>query len=295
MDTLIIKACLNGARGRDKNTNVPWTPTEVAAEAERCAAAGAAIVHIHARGEHGEVSYDPAWYAEADALIRARTDLIINHTTARLPDADIGLVLRYLADTPLPVDMVSLNLGAILINGARVNDTRGTLAIPNSYEDIRQTIAACAARGIVPEPALFDAGFLSHLVMLEDDGLLTRPRWLLLEFGGRWGDGLLVMPGTTRSFSYMRDCLRDLYPQIAVAAHGYEDSVFHIGALAIAGGDHLRVGFEDRVTLPDGRLARSNAEFVEWAVTVGQAHGRRPATPAEARALIGLPDRSATR
>ena len=288
MDPIIIKACLNGARGREQNARVPWTPAEVAAEAERCAAAGAAIVHIHARGADGGISYDPAWYAEADRLIRARTDLVINHTTARLPEADIATVLRYLRETPLPVDMVSLNLGSILINGVLADGTRSTLAIPNSYEDIRQTVLACRERGIVPEPALLDSGFLSHLVMLVEDGLLPAPRWLLLEFGGRFGDGLLVMPGTTRSYVYMSDCLGECFPQAAWAAHGIEDSVFHIAALAIASGDHLRIGFEDRVTLPDGQLADSNAAFVEWAVSVAHAHGRRPATPAEARALIGL-------
>ncbi len=73
MDTIIIKACLNGARGREQNPNIPWTPTEVAAEAKRCFEAGASIVHIHARTPQGAMSYDPVWYTEADRLIRTQT------------------------------------------------------------------------------------------------------------------------------------------------------------------------------------------------------------------------------
>ena len=84
MDKIIIKACLNGGRGREQSPHVPWTPQEITAEAKRCAEAGASIVHIHARTTNGGTSYDPAWYAEADRLIRAQTNLIVNHTTDRL-------------------------------------------------------------------------------------------------------------------------------------------------------------------------------------------------------------------
>jgi uncharacterized protein (DUF849 family) len=132
MDKIIIKACLNGARGRDQNPQVPWTPAEVAAEAKRCAEAGAAIVHFHARTPQGGTSYDPAWYTEADRLIRAQTHLVLNHTTARLPDASIEQVLRYLRETPEPVDRVSLNTGKIVLNTPLSRGTRQTSAIPNS-------------------------------------------------------------------------------------------------------------------------------------------------------------------
>lgn len=291
MDTIIIKACLNGARGREQSTQVPWTPQEVAEEAWRCAAAGAAIVHIHARSDDGAISYDPQWYTQTDRLIRARSDLIINHTTARMPDVELTQVLRYLRETPEPVDMVSLNTGNIVINLAWQDGSRRTLAIPNSYEDIRQTILVCRERGILPEPAVLDSGFLSNLVSLVEDRLLSSPKYLLLEFGGRFGDGLLIMPGTARSYVYMSDCVRELFPQAIWAAHGIEDSVFHIAALAIAGGDHLRIGFEDRATLSNGRAATSNAEFVSWAVAAARAHGREPATPQQARTLLGLPAR----
>ena len=59
MDKIVIKACLNGMRGRERSSQVPWTPAEVAAEARRCAEAGAAVVHIHARTPEGGISYDP--------------------------------------------------------------------------------------------------------------------------------------------------------------------------------------------------------------------------------------------
>lgn len=288
MDKIIIKACLNGARGREQNPQVPWTPAEVAAEAKRCSDAGASIVHFHARTPQGGTSYDPAWYGEADHQIRAQTNLVLNHTTARMPDASIEQVLRYLRETPEPVDMISLNTGNIVFNTPLAGGTRRTIAIPNSYDDIRQTIFVCRERGIVPEPAVLDTGFLTNVVTLVQDGLLATPRYLLVEFSGRFGDGLQIMPGTARSYFYMTACVHDLFPDAFWIAHGIEDSVFTIASLAIATGAHVRVGFEDRATLVDGSLAKSSADFVAWAVQVARAHGREPATPQEVRQMIGL-------
>lgn len=288
MDKIIIKACLNGARGREQNPNIPWTPAELAAEAKRCFDAGASIVHIHARTSQGAISYDPIWYSEADRLIRAQTPLVVNHTTARMPDATIDQVLRYLRETPEPVDMISLNTGHIVFNTPLVNGSRHSIAIPNSYDDIRQIILACRERGILPEPAVLDTGFLTNVATLVEDGLLPAPRYLLVEFSGRFGDGFQIMPGTPRSYFYMTDCVKELFPQAIWAAHGYESSVFTIAGLAIATGAHVRVGFEDRATLVDGSLAASNADFVKWAVEVARANGREPASPLEARGLIGL-------
>ena len=288
MDKIIVKACLNGTRGREQNPNVPWTPTEVAAEAKRCSDAGASIVHFHARTPQGSASYDPVWYSEADQQIRAQTNLVLNHTTARMPDASIKQVLRYLRETPKPVDMISLNTGNIVFNTPLAGGTRRTIAIPNSYDDIRQTILTCRERGIVPEPAVLDTGFLTNVATLVQDGLLPIPRYLLVEFSGRFGDGFQIMPGTARSYFYMTACVHDLFPQAFWIAHGIEDSVFTIASLAITTGAHVRVGFEDRATLVDGSLAKSSADFVTWAVQVARAHGREPATPQEARQMIGL-------
>jgi uncharacterized protein (DUF849 family) len=86
----------------------------------------------------------------------------------------------------------------------------------------------------------------------------------------------------------MMDLLDDHFPGSTKLAHGYEGSTYSIALQAIARGDGLRIGFEDRTTLPNGQEARSNAELVGWAVEVARACGREPASPTEARkALIG--------
>jgi hypothetical protein len=54
------------------------------------------------------------------------------------------------------------------------------------------------------------------------------------------------------------------------------------------GGDSVRTGLEDNIRITHDRLAAGNAELVQLAVDAVSRHGCRPATPAEARAVLGL-------
>ena len=289
MDTIIIKGCLNGSRGREQNPNVPWTPEEVAQEAVRCYEAGASIVHFHARTADGGISYDPAWYAQTDALIRAQCDLALNHTTARQAHIPVSAVTRYLLETPHPVEMVSLNLGM----AARwpVNPETGrrqTAITPNSFEDIVATLEACYQRGTFPEPAVHDTGELNNAFTLMAEGYIKDTRYFLVEPGAHWGDGRQAMVGSPRNYALVAETIRERYPQATWLAHSSMGQTFPLCAIAIATGAHVRVGFEDSPFLPNNPQPSSNAQYIEWAVTMARLHGREPATPEQAREMLGL-------
>lgn len=288
MDQLIIEACLNGTRSRSDNPNIPFTPDEILAEAKRCADAGASIVHVHARTAEGEISYDPDWYAEVAERIASETDLILNVTTTRFAGVPREQVFDYLRRSAPWLEMIALNCGAIVLNRKQADGHRRSLEIPNSWDDMLATLAVCRDLDIKPEPATFDVGFLSTLVALVEEGAIEQPRYLLLEFANRLGDGIQAIPGTPAAYALMADLVRGALPGTQWAAHGGSESCFLIAGLAISTGAHARLGFEDRFTLADGRLARSNAELVAWGAEAGRLHGRRPATPAETRQLIGL-------
>ena len=289
MDTIIIKACLNGSRGREDNPNVPWTPEEVADEAVRCYEAGASIVHIHARTGDGGVSYDSQWYSRADGLIRARCDLVLNHTTARSEGTPVDAVTRYLLETPLPVEMVSLNLGyGVRWTPDGGTHTRRTSITPNSYEDILATLEACYRRGTFPEPAVHDTGMLNNALTLIREGHIKSSRYFLLEPSAHWGDGRQSMVGTPRNYAMLTDCIREFYPEAIWLAHSSGSQTFVLASIAIATGAHIRVGFEDSPYLPNNPAPLSNAEYVDWAVTLSRLHGREPANPAQAREILGL-------
>jgi len=289
MDTIIIKACLNGSRGRGDNPNVPWTPEEVAREAVRCYEAGASIVHFHARRPDGGISYDPEWYSQTDALIRAQCDLVLNHTTARQWGEPVESVTRYLLETPLPAEMVSLNLGY----GVRwVPDPekggRRTSISPNSYEDIIATLDACYHRGTFPEPAVHDTGMLNNAITLMREGQIKSSRYFLVEPSAHWGDGRQSMVGTPRNYFLITDTIKEFYPEATWLAHSSGSQTFVVAGIAIATGAHIRVGFEDSPFLPNNSRPQSNAEYIEWAVSLARAHGREPATPERAREMLGL-------
>ena len=65
-----------------------------------------------------------------------------------------------------------------------------------------------------------------------------------------------------------------------------------IGA-ALALGGNVRAGLEDNLYLPDGEMAKSNGELIAKARQMAEDVGRRAATVAEARELLGV--RSARR
>ena len=54
-------------------------------------------------------------------------------------------------------------------------------------------------------------------------------------------------------------------------------------------GGHVRVGLEDNVYYSRGRKAKSNAELVQRTVRIAHELNRAVATPAQARAILGLP------
>jgi len=287
-DTIIIKACLNGFRRRTDNPNIPYTPAEVAAEARRCYEAGASVVHIHARTPEGDSSYSPEWYAEADALIRSETDLLVNHTTLREPHIPLATVLTHLNETPAPVDMVSVNMG---YGVEWIEDEHGQVVTDveaNSYDVLVELIDTCYRRGIFPEPAIQDTGMLNNVVTLQRRGILKQVNYLLVEFVAKWGDGVQAMPGTLRDYYFFRENIRMFYPDAICMVHGFAEDTFTITSLAVAAGDHIRVGFEDSPVLPDNANPASNADFVNWAVTLARLHGREPATPAEVRQRLSI-------
>ncbi len=289
----IIEAALNGGQSRVANPAVPLAPTEVAAEARRCADAGASVVHFHAQEADGGWLADVSWYAEAIGRVRdAAPGLLISVTSIRPASvgvATITALLGTLAAAPhTRPDLLSINLGHI-VAWERASGTGGrrTAHFPNDYADIAALLAVCRAHRVTPELGVMDLGFLSNAVALRDDGLLPTSAWFLLELDSpAWGTGRQVAPATVANHDFLAAALREHFPRAAWAAHGVGLPGYAVVARALATGGHARVGFEDAVQLPDGGLAGSNAALVAWAVATARAAGREPATPAEARAII---------
>lgn len=273
MDKVIITAALTGSRPtKEMNPAVPYTPPEIAQSALECWRSGAAIAHVHVRDpETGEPAHDLHLFAEAVRLIRAQTDLLVNLTTSGLNITGPNWLEGRLAPVSLRPELCSLDIGSL-------NFSDGVFSNPPEWG-----VAAAdrmRAGGVKPEIEVFEAGHIEQAKHLISQGLIEPPPYFQLCMGVRWG-----MPATRPALSLMRDLLPK---DAAWSVLGVGKAQLPMITLALRHGGHVRVGFEDNLYLEKGRIAESNAQFVEQAATLARNLGREIATPDDARRILGL-------
>ena len=292
---VVIEAALNGGRDRSENEAVPYTAGELAAEARRCADEGATVFHVHARADNGGWTVDPARDAAGLRELRGTVPHRLVSITSLRPDGVrveeiLNLLGRLSGEPATTPDMISVNLGHIvawepIASGA---GRRRTTHYPNAYEEVARLLAACETHGVWPELGMMDLGFVANAVVLRDDGVLPQLPWFLIELDSpTYHSGVQVAPSTAANYDALATPLRQHFPAARWAAHGQGVAGYAVIERALTGGEHVRVGFEDAIQLPDGRLARSNAELVRWAVEAVHEVGRTPATVEEARVITG--------
>ena len=291
-DLVIVEAALNGSRARYEHSGVPLSATELAVEARLCVEAGASVVHVHARNRGGGWTARQAEYERIVAKIRAAAPgVMISITSLRPQGVPVERVQGLLEQWPPGAcpELISVNLGHITAWEARQDvQGRDTHHFPNSYDDIVQLLETCHAAGVMPEYGVMDFGFISNAVTLRNDGALLPAPWFLLELDSpAFGAGSQVAPATRSNYAALSAALREQFPGAAWAAHGAGPATYAVVQCALEEGSHVRVGYEDCVQMPDGTLASSNAAQVAWAVRQAAVLGRRPATPGEARLVIG--------
>jgi 3-keto-5-aminohexanoate cleavage enzyme len=260
---------------REQVPHLPLTTAEIADDAERCFAAGATVVHLHARDAQQRPDWRRAAYAELVPEIRRRCPgIVVCVTTSGRDVAEVERradVLELEGDGR--ADMASLTLGSLNFH---------TGPSVNSIATIEALAERMAQRSIRPELEVFDLG-MAHLA----HRLLGRE----LLPAGAYVNLLLGFPNGAPADARSLVALVDALPAGSVWA-GAGRGAFQqpVNALAIAMGGHVRTGLEDNPHLDHRtRAPATNGGLVARAVAQAAAVGRAVATPAEARALLGLP------
>jgi uncharacterized protein (DUF849 family) len=278
---------------------LPVTPDQIASEAIAAAAAGASILHLHARDPRdGRPTADPQVFMQFLPRIKQATDAVINISTggSSLMTLDDRLAAALRAEP----EMCSLNMGSMnfalfpaldkqtewkhdwepkLLEATRNSIFQNTFA---DMEFILERLGqGCGTRF---EFECYDVGHLYSLAHFRDRGLVSGHLFIQFVFGVLGGIG--ADPENLIHMKRIADKLfGDDYSFSVLAAGRHQMPMVTIAA---AMGGNVRVGLEDSLYSGRGELARSNADQVRRIRSVLEALSLEIATPAEARDLLGL-------
>jgi uncharacterized protein (DUF849 family) len=274
----IITAAVTGAwPKKENNPNVPMTPEEIAEDVYDCWQAGAAIAHIHMRDDDGNGVMDPVRFKKTAELLKNNhpdCDIIINMTTSGDIHADDEIRVAHVRE--LKPEMASYDCGSMnwLNSGLFINS-------PKFLEDCGYLFQEL---GVKPEIEAFDPGMIGNAAYYLKKGVLVGPQHFQFCMGCANG-----IAGTMKNLVFMKETMESLCGKDntwSCFGVGHSAMEMMYGAVALGGG--IRVGMEDNVMYAKGQLADSNRQFVERAVRVIREYGNEPATPDEAREMLGL-------
>jgi 3-keto-5-aminohexanoate cleavage enzyme len=286
-DPAVITCAISGAlANREQCPAIPYTPAEYAAEARRIVDQGGVHIHIHARSPDGAPSYAvDDFEAIRDAIVSEVGDAaIINFSTGAVgvPVAQRVDYLRTCRPAVAAVNMGSLNYAKY---SAARKEFVFSFVFANPFDEIVELLGAMRELSIKPEHECFDVGHVASLAPLVEMGLLDAPLHADFVMGVLGG-----VPATTRDLARMADTLAEAWQD-----HKHHWGVIGIGrvqwrmvAAALTLGGSVRVGLEDNFYLPDGTMARSNGDLIARARRLCEDCGRRPASVAEARTMLGI-------
>jgi len=279
-DKAIISAALTGAlTTRDQCEAIPYTPEEIAAEAAAAREAGAAIAHIHARTENGSPTYSTETYQEIYDEVRDRTDILVNFSTGALHEP-VETRAEYVRE--VEPDIAALNMGSM--NYAKYSEDREDfvfdMVFENPFDEIRDLLTTMQDNGVKPELECFDTGHVGNIRPILHKGELETPLHFSLIMG--------VLGGSPATVENLAHQVRQLPDDANWQVIGISKDQWPLVGAALAMGGNVRVGLEDNFYVADGQMAESNADLVEKAARMARDIGREPATPDEAREIMGM-------
>lgn len=273
MNPVVITVAITGSVPRKKdNPALPVTVAEQIESTHEAFEAGATIVHIHVRNADESPSSSPELFAAVQEGVRSHCPGMIVQFSTGGRGRDPAARASSLSLAP---DMASLATGSVNFP---------SIVYENQPPLVDLLASEMQKHGTRPEIEAFDLSHLHGARRLVEAGLIDDRPHVQFVMGIK-----NALPAEEPVLDLMLSELRRVLPMATWTAAGIGRHQAEVMGWVLArGGVAVRTGLEDNIRITKDRLARSNAELVELAAALCARHGSRPATPAEARAILGL-------
>ncbi|MGN6574686.1 MAG: 3-keto-5-aminohexanoate cleavage protein [Nocardioides sp.] len=267
---LLITVAPTGAEtSKEDCPQLPTTLEELVETAQRCQAAGAAMIHVHIRDDAHRPTLDLTRLTDTVDALQDATDLVVQLSTGGSVHDPLDKRLKVLDAQP---DSCSLTMGTTNF---------GDDVFSNPWPFITELYQLSQEREVVPEFELFDLGHVAALNRLLDK--------YGLPYGGRVHVDLVMgvpggMPGTADALVAAVAALPEA--TTSWSATGIGRSTLSVALASLSKGGHLRVGMEDVLTLAKGVPVEHNEQLVTRVVELAKIAQRTPMTPTEAKDLL---------
>jgi 3-keto-5-aminohexanoate cleavage enzyme len=295
-DAVVIEVGLNEAAMRVQNPHVPYTPQECGEDGARCAAAGASVIHWHARDPDTGLQRlgDTDLYAPALVAMRAAGVLAYPTYPIDVDTVDERLGHCWALRDRYGLEMTPVDIGSVTIVtwdrhqqnfGPGLERLREMGVVANSLLFTLDALDRTYALGMVPSLGAFDVGFTRTMVLLTEAGKLRPPVFHKIFVSGAWAVG--PFPSEQAIDFHLAQLPGDLEVEWVVVPYALDDPalVERLCRHALERGGGIRVGIGDNpAAFPDA----TNASLVEHAVKWAADAGRPVAEPDDVRRRLGL-------
>ena len=298
-EKVIISTAVTGSVNVPSQSDyLPLSAEQVVQASLEAAAAGSAIIHLHARHPDGRPAFEASVFEEIIPAILGQVDVVINMSTGG--SSQMTIDERLAGAVRFSPELASLNMGSMnfVYSGIadKVTDWKydwekqyvlNTYSNPfvNSFDKIEYTLRELGEKGGTRfEFECYDIGHLYTLAYFIERGLIQPPFLIQGVFGILGGIGA-DHENLTHMVAIADKLFGDEYYFSAFAA-GRNQMQFGTHSAWLGG--HVRVGLEDSLWINKGELATSNAQQVSKIRAVVEDLGRPIATPDDARRMLGL-------
>lgn len=298
MEKVIVTAAITGSiHVPSMSPYLPITPQQIADEVVRVYEAGGAVAHIHVRNpETGQPSSNMELFREVVSKVKSKCNIVLCLSTGG--GVGMSTAERVKAVTTFKPELASFNFGSMNFGLFPIAETIREFRFPwerpylegtedfifaNTFKTLREFSQAFEENETKPELEIYDAGMINNVAFILQRGYLKKPVYLQFVLGILGG-----MPASPSNLLYLFNCAREQIGDFiwSVCAAGRHQ--IPMCTMSLLMGGNVRVGMEDSLYVSKGVLAKSNAEQVEKIVRIARELGREPATPDEARKILGL-------